>query len=111
MQKEQRDSIIGRLGPEERTTYRALIQEVRNQRKASSSAQFTVREVLEPRKAGLSESVQSALDAVIARDEMGPSVGQVPPDFFLKRMGSEDRVQLSSFAGKRPVGLIFGSYT
>ncbi len=111
MQKEQRDSILGRLGPEERTRYRDLIRQVSSERKSSSSAQFTAREVLEPRKAGLSETLQSALDAVIARDEMGPAVGQTPPDFFLKRMGSDEKVRLSSFSGQRPVGLIFGSYT
>ncbi len=37
--------------------------------------------------------------------------GEQPPDFELKLMGSEERVQLSSFKGSRPVGLIFGSYT
>ena len=111
MQKEQRDSILGRLGPEEWTQYRDLIRQVSSERKVSSSAQFTAREVLEPRKDGLSDSLQSALDAVIARDEMGPAVGETPPDFFLKRMGSDERVSLSSFSGKRPVGLIFGSYT
>ena len=111
MQKEQRDSILGRLGPEEQTQYRGLIQQVRSERKASSSAQFTAREVLEPRKKGLSDTLQSALDAVIARDEMGPAVGETPPDFYLKRVGSDEKVRLSSFSGKRPVALIFGSYT
>ena len=111
MQKEQRDSILGRLSPEERTQHRDLIHQVRTDRKASSSAQFTAREVLEPRKDGLSDSLKSALDAVIARDGMGPGVGETPPDFFLKRMGSDERVRLSSFSGKRPVALIFGSYT
>ena len=111
MQKEQRDRIFSSLTPEETAIYRNLIQEVRSQRKASSSSQFTAREVLEPRKEGLSPEVQSALDAVIARDEMGPAVGEQPTDFNLKLMGSEERVRLSSFIGRRPVGLIFGSYT
>ena len=111
MQKEQRDIILGRLGPGERTQYRDLIRQVSSERKASSSAQFTARDVLQPRKDGLSDSLQSALDAVIARDEMGPAVGETPPDFFLKRAGSDERVRLSSFSGKRPVALIFGSYT
>jgi peroxiredoxin len=48
---------------------------------------------------------------VVARDEMGPHVGTVPPDFNLKRMGSEERVRLSSFKGQKAVALIFGSYT
>ena len=111
MQKEQRVSIIGQLSEGERDKYRQLIQEVKSERKASSSSQFTAREVLEPRKPGLSPAMQSAVDAVIARDEMGPAVGEQPPDFFLKRMGTEERVRLSSFRGKRPVALIFGSYT
>ena len=45
------------------------------------------------------------------RDEIGPKVGEQPPDFFLKSLGSEERVRLSSFRGKRPVALAFGSYT
>ena len=40
-------------------------------------------------------------------------VGDVAPDFELQRLGGKDeaRVKLSSFQGKRPVALIFGSYT
>ena len=111
MQKEQRDNILGRLGPEEWTQYRGLIRQVSSERKASSSAQFTAREVLEPRKEGLSDNLKSAVDAVIARDEMGPAVGETPPNFFLKRIGTDEMVRLSSFSGQRSVGLIFGSYT
>ncbi len=55
--------------------------------------------------------LREAMEAVVARDEMGSHVGDVPPDFDLKRMGSEERVKLSSFKGQRPVALIFGSYT
>ena len=111
MQKQQRDRVFGNISAEETTIYRDLIREVRSERKAPSSGQFTAREVLEPRKAGLSSGVQGALDAVIARDEMGPMPGELPPDFNLKRMGTEDRVRLSSCKGNRAVGLIFGSYT
>ena len=50
-------------------------------------------------------------EAVMERDETGPKVGGQPPDFFLKRLGSEKRVRLSSFRGKRPVAIAFGSYT
>ena len=41
----------------------------------------------------------------------GPKEGEVPPDFFLKRQGSDERVRLSDFQGKRAVALVFGSYT
>ena len=37
--------------------------------------------------------------------------GQLAPDFKLKSVDGKREVQLSSFAGKRPVALIFGSYT
>ena len=37
--------------------------------------------------------------------------GQPAPDFKLKSLDGKREVQLSTFAGKRPVALIFGSYT
>ena len=41
-----------------------------------------------------------------------PKVGQVAPDFDLPRCDDpKKRIRLSSFAGSRPVALIFGSYT
>lgn len=46
-----------------------------------------------------------------------PAVGEVAPDFDLPMLGMKDEdgkevtVKLSSFAGKQPVALIFGSYT
>ena len=33
------------------------------------------------------------------------------PDFRLKKQNSEELVSLSSFQGKRPVALVFASYT
>jgi len=43
----------------------------------------------------------------------GPDVGRPAPDFELPRLGAADaeRVRLSAFRGKRPVVLIFSSYT
>lgn len=41
-----------------------------------------------------------------------PKVGEVAPDFELPMLGMKDKkVKLSSFAGKQPVALIFGSWT
>ena len=54
---------------------------------------------------------RAALEAVMARDETGPKVGDVPPDFSLKRLGSSERIRLSSFKDRQPVALAFGSYT
>jgi hypothetical protein len=41
----------------------------------------------------------------------GPKVGEEAPDFTLKTLDGEGEVTLSSFRGKKPVVLIFGSYT
>ena len=40
-----------------------------------------------------------------------PKPGDVAPDFNLKPADSKKRVRLSSFRRKKPVALIFGSYT
>ena len=41
----------------------------------------------------------------------GPAQGEWAPDFTLRRLEEEGSVTLSSFAGDRPVALVFGSYT
>jgi hypothetical protein len=43
------------------------------------------------------------------RGELVP--GAVAPDFTLARQGHGARVTLSSYRGRRPVVLVFGSYT
>ena len=53
----------------------------------------------------------AVVEALKARDDMGPKVGEPASDFCRKRLGSEERVQLSSFQGMQPVALVFGSYT
>ena len=40
-----------------------------------------------------------------------PAVGEDAPDFTLATRGEESSVTLSQFEGKKPVVLIFGSYT
>ena len=47
-----------------------------------------------------------------AREERAPNVGDAAPDFELPVLGDRAQtVRLSAFRGKRPVALIFGSYT
>ena len=53
----------------------------------------------------------SMLQFIAARETKAPPVGSVAPDFDLPLLGSSVRVRLSSFAGMRPVALVFGSYT
>ncbi len=111
MEKQERDNIMTRLTPEERNTMRQLIVDAKEEWKSRGLEVFTAQKGLGPRKEGLSPQLQAAIDAVIARDEMGPAVGQEPPDFNLKLLGSDERVRLSDYRGKRPVALVFGSYT
>ena len=111
MLKADRDQIMSNLQEEERKQFRQFIDEYREKRKASSAGQMPARDILDAAGADLDGILRQAMEAVVARDEMGPHVGDAPPDFNLKRLGSDERVRLSSFKGKRPVALIFGSYT
>lgn len=47
----------------------------------------------------------------LAHDVDSPKVGDLAPDFVLEDPSGENSVQLASFRGKRPVALVFGSYT
>lgn len=48
----------------------------------------------------------------IAREARAPAVGSPAPDFARPLLADRSEVvRLSSFHGKRPVALIFGSYT
>ena len=57
------------------------------------------------------EEVRTRMEGVMKRDAMGPHEGTIAPTFELKRMGSDERVDLSSFKSDRPVALTFSSYT
>ncbi len=43
--------------------------------------------------------------------DKAPKIGSKAPDFHLKVLKSKKKVKLSQFKGKKPVALIFGSYT
>ena len=45
------------------------------------------------------------------KKDLAPSLGSDAPNFKLKRFDSEQTVELASFEGKKPVVLVFGSYT
>ena len=111
MLKADRDKVMGKLQENDRKRFRQFITEYRSKRKAVSAGRMPAREMLHAVGADLTAILRQAMEAVVARDEMGPHVGDSPPDFNLKRMGGDERVRLSSFKGIRPVALIFGSYT
>jgi hypothetical protein len=110
MHKAERDDVMTRLSQAERDYFRHLMQDVCTRTTASRQGD-TVRQMLTAQDHTRSPALRTALEAVVARDAKGPKVGTYPPDFCLKRLGTEERVRLSSFRGQRPVALVFGSYT
>ncbi|ETX07446.1 hypothetical protein [Candidatus Entotheonella palauensis] len=112
MQKAERDALITQMTPEERQDYFRILQDWRAQRMASADPLIRAKQLFEQVTETPAAAVHAALMATVERDEMGPRVGEVPPDFALAQLGSKDRiVTLSGFRGQQPVALIFGSYT
>ena len=111
MLKADRDQILANLQGDERNNFQTFIDDYRVKRKAIFGSQIPARNILEAAGAGVNSILREAMEAVATRDEMGARTGDVPPDFDLKRMGSDQRVRRSRFKGQTPVALIFGSYT
>lgn len=44
-------------------------------------------------------------------DPLASKEGDMAPDFELRDVNGENSVRLSDFRGKRPVALVFGSFT
>jgi hypothetical protein len=44
-------------------------------------------------------------------DALAPRPGDVAPDFKLRDVNGEHPISLSDFRGRKPVALIFGSFT
>lgn len=111
MRKEERDRIMMSMSQEQRDDYRRIISEIRSERKAASERRVAIGELVASQKVAVPTHLRGVLEAMIERDETGPKVGEPAPDFCLKRLSSEERVRLSSFQGKQPVAMVFGSYT
>ena len=112
MEKAKRDIMMSELTKEERDEYRQALQEIAAQAKSLGGPQINRRkQVLASRAAGLGGKSLLALESVFEKDQIGPNEGETPPDFELKRLGSDEWVRLSNFKDKRPVALVFGSYT
>ena len=110
MNKSERDEILSTMTNDQRADFGRMLQEIKIEAKRSGGAK-SKQDILEARKNDCSEELRKRLDAVMRRDQMGPHEGEAPPNFNLQRMGSEERVELSSFKSKKPVALVFGSYT
>ena len=46
-----------------------------------------------------------------SRPDTAPKLASSAPNFTLKTLSGEEEVDLASFRGKKPVVLVFGSYT
>lgn len=69
-------------------------------------------EAAPPRQAfGLSRLVTLLVKEELGSLSHGPGLNEMAPDFTLPSHDGKSRVSLSSFRGKRPVVLIFGSFT
>ena len=111
MIKAERDKIMSNMGRDERTQYRDILREVRAEARKFPAGKTTPTKVWRSQASQYPPKLQEVVGAVFQRDEMGPNEGETPPDFDLKRLGTEERVKLSSFKGRRPVVMAFGSYT
>ena len=111
MLKAERDQILGSMGQEERSQYGDILREVRAEARASSTNKSTPMQVWKSRAGQYSPKLKEAVNAIFLRDEMGPNEGEAAPEIDLKRLGSKERVRLSSFKGRRAVAMAFGSYT
>jgi hypothetical protein len=60
---------------------------------------------------GTIEFRDEEIDWQLENDAQSPKVGDIAPDFELQDPEGKVRVRLSDYRGKRPVALVFGSYT
>ena len=111
MKKDERDEIHLKMSQEARDCYREIMVRLRSEMKSIPGHRTSVKELLESGKIKVPVDVHDAVEEVMERDETGPKVGDPAVDFTLKRLRSEERVRLAGFRGKRPVALLFGSYT
>ena len=92
MLKSQRDRLMSSLSGVDRQSMRGIIAAIKEARGgspdlAAAQGAKTAREILEGWQVALPDEVRSALEATLVRDETGPKVGDLPPDFDLKRLG------------------------
>jgi hypothetical protein len=65
-----------------------------------------------PPASGLEMRLRSTLGRYWGTDRTGRlRAGDPAPDFELPRLREDGRVRLSAWQGKKPVALVFGSYT
>jgi hypothetical protein len=84
-------------------TFMALLRQHLSDKDFNRMMEFTA--AMEP------ERRTAMMQFLAERETLAPEIGSDAPDFKLSRLGSVEQVQLSSYRGRKPVALIFGSYT
>ena len=102
MTTSRRDSILSAINKEGKPDFRGIMRAIKAEATETVGAKS---------KNDCSEELRTRMEGVMRRDAMGPHEGTAAPTFDLKRMGTDERVNLSRFKGDRPVALTFSSYT
>ena len=105
-----RDAILSAINKEGQPGFRRIVQAIKAEATETGGSQ-SKNDLVDEYKNDCSEELRTRMEGVMKRDAMGPHEGTIAPTFELKRMGSDERVDLSSFKGDRPVALTFSSYT
>ena len=111
MDKADRDRIMTSMTEGQLSEHRRALDQLKSLMKESDGPRLTVKHMLDSSMVKVAPEGLLPIESVLDRDEMGPKPGELPPDFYLKLKGSDERVRLSDFQGRGPVALIFGSYT
>lgn len=93
----QRLEAVTRADPASLRAHRALLSVYTQLRSAPDAAR--------------ERATVSRLEREAAAKEEGPRINALAPDFELPEVGQKRQVRLSSFRGKTPVVLVFGSYS
>jgi len=111
MTNKERELIMKNMSGEQRECYREFIADVGPRLKLSDGRRVSLKALIESGRVSVPAEIRRAIEAVSERDAMGPVVGAPAIDFHLKRLDEDNFVQLLDFKNRRPVALIFGSYT
>ena len=111
MTNEERELIMKDMSEEQRDGYRQILRELGRELKISDGRRLSLKELIDSGKIPVPEELRPAIESFAERDAMGPEIGAPAIDFCLKRLDAGEYIRLSDFQNKRPVAVIFGSYT
>ena len=110
MDTSRRDAILSAINKEGQPDFRVIMQAIKAEATETGGSK-SKNDLVDEYKNDCSEELRTRMEGVMKRDAMGPHEGTIAPTLELKRTGSDERVDLSSFKGDRPVALTFSSYT